>query len=129
MIGGVVLGSEAFAKGLRKGLKANQREQKGVLALNKGVSWPEIVKAISMAKGESWEKFRDRHGDWGRDAALWLGRRIGRLSLRQLGELGGGVDYTTVGTAVSRFHRRLSNDARLSRAIRRIEAQLLNDEM
>ena len=129
LIGGVVLGSEAFAKGLRKGLKANQREQKGVLALNKGVSWPEIVKTISMAKGESWEKFRDRHGDWGRDAALWLGRRVGRLSLRQLGELGGGVDYTTVGTAVSRFHRRLSNDARLSRAIRRIEAQLLNDEM
>jgi len=29
----------------------------------------------------------------GRDAALWLGRKHGRLTLKQLGELCGGVDY------------------------------------
>ena len=31
--------------------------------------------AVEEVKGERWEEFRDRHGDWGRDAALYLGRR------------------------------------------------------
>ena len=39
--------------------------------------------AVERVKGEKWMEFRDRHGDWGRDAALWLGRRCGRLKLAQ----------------------------------------------
>ena len=46
--------------------------------------------------GARWEEFRDRCGDWGRDAALDLGRQRGRLKLQQLGRLSGGVGYTAV---------------------------------
>ena len=36
--------------------------------------------------------WRRSHGDWGRDAALWLGRRAGRLRLAELGRLAGGME-------------------------------------
>ncbi len=36
-----------------------------------------------------WEEFIDCHGDWGRDAAIYLGRQRGRLKLRELAELSG----------------------------------------
>src|SRR5437867_12217435 len=51
------------------------------------------------------EEFSGRHGDWGRDAALWLGRRQGRLKLAELGQSVGGMDYATVGKAIIRFAR------------------------
>jgi hypothetical protein len=57
--------------------------------LGGGVSWEGIVAALEGIKAGKWESFCGRYGDWGRDAALWLGRRVGRLSLRALGELAG----------------------------------------
>ncbi len=68
---------------------------------------------VEEAKGEGWEQFCLRHGDWGRDAALWLGCRVGRLSLGELGELAGGMDYAAVGQAVARFDKRVGREAQL----------------
>ena len=76
-------------------------------------SWPEIVSAVEQAKGERWSDFAERHGDWGREAARWLGRRAGRLGLTKLGQLAGGLDDTVVSKAMARFGRRLSLDAAL----------------
>jgi putative transposase len=129
LIGNVVLGTRAFAERLRKSLPVNKREQPDVRHLSASVSWERIVQAVESAKGESWQEFRDRHGDWGRDAALWLGRRTGRLSLRTLAEVMGGLDYTAAGAAVSRFTRRLAEDKELSKVIARIERQLSNVEI
>jgi hypothetical protein len=61
--------------------------------------------------------------------ALWVGRRWGRLTLRKLAELAGGLDYTTAGAAVSRTGRRLVHDAQLRQQVKRIERQLSNLEM
>lgn len=58
-----------------------------------------------------------------------LGRRAGRLSLRQLAELAAGLDYTTTGAAVSRFHRRLAKDVQLARMIKQIQNELSNIEI
>ena len=58
-------------------------------------------------QGAAMEKFRDVHGDWGRDLVLYVGRRRCALKLRELGELAGGVDDATVGMAVRRFEQRL----------------------
>ena len=97
--------------------------------MTESVRWPAIVSAVEKAKGEPWERFSVRHGDWGRDAALWLGRRRGRLRLAQLGQLAGGMDYTAVGQAVSRFGRRLASEAKLRREVAKIESQLSNEEI
>ena len=71
--------------------------------------------------------FAGRHGDWGRDAALWLGRRAGRLKLSELAVRAGGIDYAAAGTAVARFGKRLDRDSALRRAIGRIERHMSKD--
>jgi hypothetical protein len=83
---------------------------------------------LEKAKGEAWEELPVRHGDWGRDAGLWLGRRQGRLSLAALGELAGGMDDAAVGQALSRFGKRLSQDLGLRRSVGRLQGQLSNIE-
>lgn len=129
LIGGLVLGTESFADGLRARAQANRREQPMLGRPGQGVDWEQIVRAVESVKGESWDQFRDRYGDWGRDAALWIGRRIGRLTLGQLAERTGGLDYTAAGAAVSRFARRLAKDPKLARLLARVEAQLSNVEI
>jgi REP element-mobilizing transposase RayT len=129
LIAGIILGTEAFAQRLRRQTRGNPREQAQLKALSKPVAWDEIVSTLEQAKGELWEQFSQRHGDWGRDAALWLGRRQGRLSLAQLGELAGDIDYAAVGQAVSRFGKRLQDSDALRRQITKIQSQLSNVEM
>jgi hypothetical protein len=51
------------------------------------LGWLRIVSALEQVKGERWTGFANRHGDWGRDAALWFGRRAGGLPLGELGRL------------------------------------------
>ena len=98
-----------------------------VKGLRPPVSWPAMIAVLEQAKGEAWEQFRERRGDWGRDAALWLGRR--RLRLGESGQLAGGMDYTAVAQAVSRFGKRLGSEAKLRREMARIEAQLSKVKM
>jgi hypothetical protein len=120
LIGGVVLGSQEFAEQLCERMRTNPREQTSVRRILKAVSWEQIVEAVASVKGQSWEEFSQQHGDWGRDAALWLGRRLGRLKLKQLAEFAGGIDYAAAGTAVSRFDRRLAEDKQLQRFMAKI---------
>ena len=55
---------------------------------------------------------------------MWLGRRLGRLKLRELGELAGGMDYSAVCQAVSRFARQLERDRRLKRQLDELESRI-----
>jgi hypothetical protein len=80
-------------------------------------------------KGEKWDEFSQRYGDWGRDAALWLGRRRGRYTLGELGHLASGMDYATVSQAISRFVKRLQTVAELRRIVTKLGEQLSNVEM
>jgi REP element-mobilizing transposase RayT len=129
LVGGVVLGSEIFARQLRKKLRANAREQPALRKLEQRLQWPDIVSVLEQVKGERWDDFSNRHGDWGRDAALWLGRRRGRYTLSELGQLAGGVDYAAVGQAISRFGKRVQTVAELRRCVTRIEKRLSKVEM
>lgn len=126
LIAGLVLGSEAFVARLRQQVVGDRQEQTELRRLGQGVGWEQIVRALEQARGESWESFGDRHGDWGRDAALWLGRRWGRLSLRQLGQAVGGVSYGAIGQAVRRFGQRLESDPALRRKMEQVKVNMSN---
>lgn len=128
LLAGLVLGSETFARGLRRKVRGNAREQRQLRAMASPLPWSAIQSALEWFKGEPWHSFSGRHGDWGRDAALWLGRRRGRLSLAQLGQCAGGMDYAAVGQALSRFGRRLEREARLRQEMGKLDAQLSNVE-
>ena len=71
--------------------------------------------------GGCWEDFCDRYGDWGRDLALWAGRKYGGLSLREAGEKAGGLDYVTVSVAVRRLERRAVKDGAIQSALASME--------
>jgi putative transposase len=129
LVAGLVLGTEVFARRLRREARGNARKQRQLRVLARPGGWLQIVSAVEKAKGEKWAEFKGRYGDWGRDAALWLGRRGGRLCLSELGKLAGGMDYAAVGQAVSRFGKRLEKEATLRRKVTEIESQLSNVEM
>jgi putative transposase len=124
-----VLGTLEFARRLRREASVNEREQTGARKLRPNASWEQVIGAVERVKGEKWEEFRDRHGDWGRDLVFWLGRREGRLRLQQMGELAGGLDYTTVGSAISRFGARLKANKTLAAKLDKAKSYLSNAEM
>ncbi len=128
LVAGLVLGTQAFVEQLRREIHGNSREQAQLKALSQPVAWSRIVAAVEQLKGESWAEFNRRHGDWGRDAALWLGRRLGRLTLAQLGELAGGMDYAAVGQAASRFGKRLEKEPKLRRQMEEVERAMSHVE-
>ena len=129
MLAGFVLGTESFARSLRQGLRIKEREQRQARKLARPVSWPEIVSALEQARGEKWDDFSMRYGDWGRDAALWFGRRQGRLPLARLGELAGNMDYSAVSVAVRRFSQRIAKDTELRRKLDKIERTMSHVEI
>ena len=124
VVDGIALGSAAFAQRLRREARGNAREQRSLRGAPRAATWAQIVSALERAKGESWTDFANRHGDWGRDAALWLGQRAGRLRLAELGRLAGGMDYAVVSKAIARFGRRLVLNASLSEQLAAIQNQL-----
>ncbi len=69
----------------------------------------------------------NRHGDWGHDATLWLGRRAGRLKSAELGKRAGGLDYAGVSKAMARFAQRLTLDPSLRKRITALHEQSSND--
>jgi hypothetical protein len=72
--GQVALGDEAFVEEIQPRLQGDEREQTGLRQLKTRPRWEQAVRIVEDMKKEKWEAFRDRRGDWGRDAALWLGR-------------------------------------------------------
>ncbi len=128
LVAGVILGSKEFVKKVKGGVKGNRREQKAIRRIEGRVSWEEIVQAVEGVRQGKWKEFRDQHGDWGRDAALYLGRHQGRMKLRELAEVAGGIHYAVVGAAVSRFGRRLKQ-GQLESEMKQIQSQLSKSEM
>jgi hypothetical protein len=124
VVEGLVLGSPAFAQRLRREARGNCREQKALRAAPPAPSWAEIVSALEEDKGESWSEFSERHGDWGRDAALWLGRRAGRMGLHELGRRAGGLDYAVVSKALARFGQRLRRELPLRQRLTALQERL-----
>jgi hypothetical protein len=79
---------------------------------------------MERLKGEGWGEFCGRRGDWGRDAASWLGRRAGRPSLAELGPLAGAMEYAAVAEALTRSGRRMERTPELRQKIATIQKQM-----
>lgn len=118
------LGGEVFVAELLKGV-AGVLGKKGKLPrwARKVVGFEEVVAAVESARGERWSEFRDRHGDGGRDLAIFLARRATGLTLTQLARELGGASVTSVSMAGLRYEKRLRADRKeLDMAKRAAEA-------
>ena len=126
VVDGIALGSAAFARRARearatRGNKDPTGPGRPRLGRRSLVPW--------SGQGGSWEGWVNRHGDWGRDAALWLGRRAGRKRLAELGELAGGLDYAVVSKAMARFGTGGSETLPCASGWRRSKANCPNDKI
>ena len=96
--------------------------------LTKRVSLADIVKVVEKVKGEDWNSFSNKHGDWGRSCVLYLARKRSGCTLREIGDWLGGIDYKTVSKAVERFSKKMDDDNELAKAVKRCMHEMSNVE-
>ena len=128
MQAGLVLGAESFVQRIL----ALARGEAGAVrrARNSGRERPglaEVVKAVEEVKGEPLAQFKERRGDWGRDAVLLLGQEKAGCKLKALAQWAGAVDESAVSVAIRRLRQRMARHKALAQSMRRVEAALEAD--
>ena len=62
--GNLVLGGEEFLEEIRALVKGDAREQPSLKEITQAFQFEDIVQLVSKYKGESWEEYVNRQGDW-----------------------------------------------------------------
>jgi len=122
----VAIGSVAFLDRMRVLVKGDGAEQHDLRRWKRLLPFERVVQAVEKAKAETWDSFCDRRGDWGRDLALWLGRKHCGLTLRELGAASHAMAYPAVAKAVTRMDQQLKRDRRLRELAAQLQAALSN---
>jgi hypothetical protein len=116
-VSGFLLGSQEWVEKMRRLLSGDRKEQKAFRRLEKRPEWMHVRGAVETVKGEKWSKFCERHGDWGRDLALYVARRRCGMSLRELGEAAKISNYYAVSQCITRIANRLPHNKILQKAL------------
>lgn len=103
---------EAYSSGLNGG-------RVGVQAVQRAVCDRFGVPAEALTGSR-----RDRKSTLARQAAMFLMREVGRVSLAQIGDLFGGKSHSTVLYACQKLEARMKQDAELAEAIQQLRARL-----
>jgi REP element-mobilizing transposase RayT len=110
----IFLGSSEFVARMRKLLRGDRDQQTGVRqGAVRGVTWTQIVQAVSAIWDRPWKELLCVRGSGARETALFFGRHYGRLNLKELGQLAGGIHHNAVSIAIRRFTERLKSDSTL----------------
>jgi hypothetical protein len=124
-----VLGGAAFLAQVRPHLDGDAQEQRGARRLLADrPPFAAVIAAVEQVKGRRWAEFRDEYGDTGRDLALYLGRRLCGLKLRELARAADLANYGVVATNVRRYERRLERSRAEKSRLKQV-LELLNCEM
>ena len=122
---GALLGSEQWLGKLQRLLKGNAREQPQLGKLNREeVGFERIAQAVAAQFKEPWEELLVRRGHPARDLAVVLARKRTPLSLKEIGDSCGAMDYAAVHQACTRMRQRMASDRTLQRTADLIEALL-----
>jgi putative transposase len=125
----VMHGSERFTTQTLEKLQGNRREQGGLREKERmTLDWSKITETISKVWDNKWGSLSTRRGNGALGLAYYLGQRYAGLRLRELGQLGGGVEYPAVGAAIARTEKRLKTDRELQKRLKQV-TKMLNIEM
>ena len=124
----LAVGSEAFIERLKKSAGKLRREEAGKGRMRRKWSFREIAEAVENEKGAAWEEFRNRYGDWGKGHVYWFARQLCGMTLKEIGQASGGVDYAAVSDVLRRYERALSSGRTLRREKVNITRRFLNLE-
>ena len=124
----VAVGGRDFLCRSRTLVSSTSPEQPDRRFVTQHVSFASVLAAVEHVKGEQWEGFRNRYGDWGHSMVLYLARLRTGLSLKEIGTLAGEMEYKNVSTRVRRFEKRLVEDRQLRELAKRCMGRMTNDE-
>lgn len=106
---GFALGSEAFRKKVKECGKTG-REVTGKRTVRRKVSYKDLISVVEDIRGIKSSEFLNARGDWGKPLLLWGARVCCGLTLQEIGDKLGGVDYAAVSIMLKRFERKATND-------------------
>ncbi len=90
---GLVFGGDRLLEKVRGWLKGRvirgEAEKPQARAVKRWVPFAAVKAAVERVHGERWAAFKDRRGDWGRDVALVLAHRHGRMTYPDLAQAAG----------------------------------------
>ncbi len=121
-----VLGDESFVQKLRDRVKGLHKQRREITSLRKAAASIDPVRILQRV-AEKYQVDRKRlvargeRGLYARNLAMWMIWETGNKSLREIGELFGGLDYAAVAQRIRRT--RSSHD---SIAARKLKATMLN---
>ncbi len=95
-----------------------RREITGSGKLRPRLSFEDVVAIIECLREEPYAVFMSLRGDWAKPLLLWALRRYSGMTLREIGEAVGGMDYTAVAMAVKRFEKKAEKQEDLREWIR-----------
>jgi putative transposase len=120
----VALGEEEFLRRVEESSRGNEQEQPSARGLRKRVEFSEVIQVVEKMKGECWQQFVDRRGDWGRDMVLSLARQHCGMTLSELAEKIEAEKYSAIGKAIARFEERANSDAKLRALLQKAKSAL-----
>ena len=103
----------------------HEPEQTGVRrGAFEALTWTQIVQAVSNVWNEPWVELLTARGTGAPQTAFFIGRIRGRLSLKELMRLAGGIHHNAVGIAIRRFTQRLQSDRTLLEKVSLVQKEL-----
>jgi len=123
----VAIGAERFVRQIKDLAGGGSRETSGKRELRRRVGFAEVIGVVERALGARWDEIRAQHGGVGRPLAMWAARRYGGLTLREVGDAMGGVDYAAVSMALKRLDCKRRNSRDLQTRMEQV-AGMLNVE-
>lgn len=125
---GIALGTEKFLKQIKNMAKGYGRETKGKQELRRRVEFKDVVKAVEEVRGEKYKDFAERRDDWGNPLVLLIARLYCGMTLKEIGDAVGGMDYAAVGIKIKRFEKKVEKVRDLAIIINKVKVKVLNVE-
>ena len=105
---------------MKHGLENVDRETDGKRELRRRLSFQDVSGTLEETYGMDWADLLGRYGDPAKWLVLRIACRYTGMTLAELGEAAGGMDYAAVGMALRRLDRKLPDAPEL----RRLEARI-----
>ncbi len=123
LVGGLVLGEKGYARRLLSKRQVNEEEQIAARRLRRLADWAEVVRAAEKIRGEAWEKWAQRHWDWGRDGVMYVAVRYGGLRLTEVARRVG-MKYQAAAQGVKRFGQMLADDPERTHFVSKLQCKI-----
>ncbi len=122
---GVALGTAGYLKKIKGLAKECSRDIEGRKKLRERVSYEDVLKVVENICGEKYAEFMNRRGDYAKPLVMWAARRYCCMTLREIGDRLGGMDYGAVSMAIRRFERQAVRNRKIKGIMKQTKELML----